>query len=333
MGPVEYLSLHGRGAIPFLDQLAELRMKVFREYPYLYDGNADYERRYLQTYVASSDSLVVLARLAGQIIGASTCVPLSFEEESFRRPFEERGIPAAEVMYFGESVILPGYRGHGIGKTFFSLREAHARALRKRYAVFCAVARDPNDPRRPPSYRSPERLWVSEYYRPLPGFTTTYRWKQIDEAEESEKRMEFWMKDLSADATRAVELVKTYFAAFNRQDNAGMLKLLAANVEHESNQGATQVGTAHFEEFLKTMHQHYREEIKDLKVLTQPEGRLAAAEYIVDGAYIKTQAPFPAAQGQRYAIRAHSFFAIEDGLITRVSTHYNLPEWIRKIEG
>lgn len=39
--------LTGTDMVPALDALARLRIAVFRDWPYLYDGTIEYERRYL----------------------------------------------------------------------------------------------------------------------------------------------------------------------------------------------------------------------------------------------------------------------------------------------
>lgn len=121
--------LRGSAMAPYLDEVARLRINVFREFPYLYDGDFDYEARYLQGYVGTPDSICVLARDGSRVVGASTGLPLADEDDSFQRPFLERGIPVHEVFYCAESVLLAEYRGRGLGHHFFDEREAHARAL------------------------------------------------------------------------------------------------------------------------------------------------------------------------------------------------------------
>ena len=150
---------------PFLPDLARLRIGVFREWPYLYAGNEAYERAYLEVYVRSPDSLFVLAMDGERIVGASSGLPLADDAEAFRAPFEAAGIDLARVFYFGESVLLPEYRGRGLGHAFFDAREAHATALgRFDWTAFCAVDREAPDPRRPADYRGNEALWGKRGY-------------------------------------------------------------------------------------------------------------------------------------------------------------------------
>jgi GNAT superfamily N-acetyltransferase len=182
-----------------LDDLARLRIAVFREWPYLYDGDLDYEREYLKTYVASRSSLVVVADDAGRIVGASTAVPLADEGESLRAPYVAVGIDPASVYYFGESVLLPDYRGRGIGHRFFDAREAQARALgRFGLTSFCAVARAEDDPRRPPAYRPLDAFWSARGYRRRADIVTTIAWKEIGETAATDKRLVAWLRPIGA---------------------------------------------------------------------------------------------------------------------------------------
>lgn len=152
--------LCGAGIVPWLDEVARLRVAVFRDWPYLYEGDPAYEREYLQAYADSAESVVVLAFDGDRVVGASTGLPLADDSAEFRKPFLDAGRPVDEVFYFGESVLLPAYRGQGLGHRFFDEREAHAASLgRFTFTAFCAVDRDPTDPRRPPGHRGNEAFW------------------------------------------------------------------------------------------------------------------------------------------------------------------------------
>ena len=142
-------SLSGAALLPHLDDVARLRIAVFRDWPYLYEGDVGYERAYLAAYAHSADSVVVLARDGDQVIGASTGIPLARDGTEFQAPFLARGIDVQKVFYCGESVLLPGWRGRGIGHAFFDAREAHARNLGGfDWTAFAAVDRGDEDPRR-----------------------------------------------------------------------------------------------------------------------------------------------------------------------------------------
>jgi GNAT superfamily N-acetyltransferase len=187
----------GREVVPWLADVARLRMTVFREFPYLYDGDYDYERGYLETYMRSAHSQFVLAFDGVRVVGASTALPLVDEVDAFRRPLREAGIDERDVYYFGESVLLADYRGHGLGGRFFDAREGRARAHGCfRWTAFCAVQRDADDPRRPPGHRGNETLWQRRGYQRQPQLEATLDWKEIGCAEPVAHRLGFWLRPL-----------------------------------------------------------------------------------------------------------------------------------------
>jgi GNAT superfamily N-acetyltransferase len=172
--------LSGAAIAPHLDAVARLRMNVFREWPYLYDGDMAYERGYLAIYGRSPDSVFVLAMAGGAVVGASTGIPLAHETAEFQAPFQRRGIDAGRVFYCGESVLLPAWRGRGIGHAFFDRRESHARALGCfDWTAFCAVDRDADDPRRPAQHRGNEAFWLGRGYQRQPGMTMQLDWDEV----------------------------------------------------------------------------------------------------------------------------------------------------------
>lgn len=195
--PWQLREVRGRDAQRFLDGLASLRIRIFRDFPYLYDGDMAYERRYLATYFASPRSFVALCYSGDTLVGASTAIPLADEDECFRKPFLERGIDPATVCYYGESVLLPEMRGLGIGKAFMRAREAHARSLPGiSQAAFCAVMRSDSHPSTPEGYRPLDAFWEREGFQKQPGMTTGLPWKDLNEPALTTKTMQFWTKNL-----------------------------------------------------------------------------------------------------------------------------------------
>ncbi|SLN31796.1 hypothetical protein ROG8370_01273 [Roseovarius gaetbuli] len=179
-----------------LPDVAALRIAVFRDFPYLYDGDLAYEEHYLQTYRESDDAILVGAYDGARLVGASTGTPMEDHASDFAAAFEGRGIALNEIFYCAESVLLPEYRGQGIGHRFFDAREDHARALGRSHSAFCGVVRPADHPLRPEGYRPLDGFWRKRGYAPLAGTVATFRWKDIDRGEESEHALQFWMRAL-----------------------------------------------------------------------------------------------------------------------------------------
>ncbi|MEA2117304.1 GNAT family N-acetyltransferase [Halovibrio sp. HP20-50] len=187
----------GSDIAPHLQALARLRIRVFRDYPYLYDGDLAYEADYLGRYANNPASLFVLAFDDEELIGAATGQPLVDEVDEFRHPFEAHGIAPRRVFYYGESVLLHDYRGRGIGKHFMAEREAHAKRQGFDKVAFCAVERPPGHPLEPADYRPLHGFWQGLGYQRQPELTTTFAWKDINEPSETSKPMVFWLKTLN----------------------------------------------------------------------------------------------------------------------------------------
>ncbi|MEO9526281.1 ketosteroid isomerase-related protein [Roseibium sp.] len=127
-------------------------------------------------------------------------------------------------------------------------------------------------------------------------------------------------------------LIDTYFAAFNAGDSQKMESLVAEDLVHDVNQGERRVGKDKFWSFNVHMSRCYKERLSEIVLLVTEDGTRAAAEFIVNGTYIDTDNGLPEAHGQTYKLPAGSFFEIRDGHIARITTYYNLQNWIDQVK-
>ena len=188
-------TLTGAAVTAVLDDLARLRISVFRDWPYLYDGDLEYERNYLRAY-ESPGAVVVAAWDGGRMIGAATGAPMEDHADDFAAAFAGRPEPLDQIFYCAESVLLPEYRGRGLGHVFFDGREAQGRALSRRFSAFCSVIRPADHPARPADYLPLDGFWRKRGYAPLPGAVAEFEWRDIGESTQSRKPLQFWMKEL-----------------------------------------------------------------------------------------------------------------------------------------
>lgn len=193
---IEVRRLTGEAIRSYLGDLAALRIQVFREFPYLYEGSEEYESDYLESYARSPGGVIVLASDGDKVVGVSTGLPLTEADEAFQRPFEGAGIPIGDVFYLGESVLAKEYRGQGIGHRFFDEREAHASELGYKITSFCAVERPADHPLCPPGYHTNDAFWTKRGYEKRPELHTRLSWKQIDRPDEVENVLTFRLRTL-----------------------------------------------------------------------------------------------------------------------------------------
>ena len=190
-------SVTGEDILKILPDLGRLRIIVFRDWPYLYDGTIEYEEKYLEKFAKAKGAVVIAAYDGDQMVGASTGAPMIEHADEFGEPFKKAGYDISKIFYCGESVLLKSHRGYGLGHAFFDGREAQAKKLGGfTHSSFCRVIRPENHPLKPADYAPLDPFWKKRGYEPVDGIIATYDWKDIDQPGETTHKMQFWMKTL-----------------------------------------------------------------------------------------------------------------------------------------
>lgn len=175
------------------DHLAQMRIKMFREFPYLYEGTIAYEKEYLKQYTNSEDSLFLTIEAEGNIVGMLSSLPLADTDPGFQKPFVENGDNVDEIFYIGEVIIEPAARGHWkITPKLFDKVEAHAKEKGFKSTVFCTVVRPEDHPMRPKGYRPLDLLCKFRGYEKLPGYLCHFEWQDVGQDKESTKPLQYW---------------------------------------------------------------------------------------------------------------------------------------------
>lgn len=129
----------------------------------------------------------------------------------------------------------------------------------------------------------------------------------------------------------SIETVERYYNAFNEQNWEQMLELVHPDVVHEPNQGETRIGKEAFTAFMADMDRCYSEQLKDMLLYSCSDPLKVAASFTVHGIYKEGDEGFPVAKGQNYVLPAAAFLELKDGLISKVTTYYNLQQWIKLV--
>jgi GNAT superfamily N-acetyltransferase len=179
-----------------LDDLATLRLDIFPEYPYLYQGRREDELAYLGVYAEAPDACVILAYDGNSVVGAATGMPLIHEDARMIDAFNGTSVPLNEVYYVGELLFRPAYRNCGLGRKLLDRLESHIRSLGRYRRLTCAtVERPDNHPLRPPDYIPITRFLARTGFARLSGVTTNFVWREIDGVKR-DHQMQFWSKEL-----------------------------------------------------------------------------------------------------------------------------------------
>lgn len=190
-------TFRGAAVAQVIDDLARLRIEVFRDWPYLYEGDLAYERRYLSGY--TSETAIVVAAFDGKtMVGASTGLPFIEHEDDLSTAFTETDYAPETLFYCAESVLLKKARGQGLYRHFLARREAHALDFGYTYATFCGVIRPDTHPACPKTHQPLDPVWKHFGYTPVPGAIGQLSWRDIGDPGETSKPLQFWIKRLCA---------------------------------------------------------------------------------------------------------------------------------------
>ena len=180
-----------------LNDLATLRLDIFREYPYLYEGSREDELNYLGTYAEAPDACVILAYDGSAVIGAATGMPLIQEDAQLRDAFAGTALPLDEVYYVGELLFRPAYRNSGLGRKLLDHLESQIRSFGSYRTLTCATVERPDDhPLRPRDYIPITRFLARTGFVRLSGVTTSFMWRETNGVKRDHP-MQFWIKELT----------------------------------------------------------------------------------------------------------------------------------------
>ncbi|CAH0994439.1 hypothetical protein EMA8858_00549 [Emticicia aquatica] len=197
MNQLTFIKKTGQEIASVFDDLAQLRIEVFKAFPYLYEGSVAYEKDYLKVYAASKNAFLFAVYDDKKMVGATTCIPLIDETDEVKKPFLKANIDINTVFYFGESILLSKYRGLGLGHRFFDERENYAHGFKQcKMTCFCSVVRPENHPMRPENYQPLDEFWIKRGYQKNAQLKSQFEWLDIGESIATEKDMIYWTKNI-----------------------------------------------------------------------------------------------------------------------------------------
>jgi GNAT superfamily N-acetyltransferase len=188
--------LTGSAITDLLGDLATLRLDIFREYPYLYQGRREDELDYLKTYGEAPHACVVPAYDGKAVVGAATGMPLIHEDARMREAFAGTSFPLNELYYVGELLFYPDYRNRGLGRMLLAQLENYVRSLGSYRSLTCATVERPDDhPLRPSDHIPITRFLSRTGFVRLPGVSTHFIWRETDGVKRDHP-MQFWIREL-----------------------------------------------------------------------------------------------------------------------------------------
>jgi len=202
MSDLEFKTYQGKEIEAFIDKIGQIRLDAFKEFPYLYKGDLDYERAYLSEYTKHEKSLLILVysfnEIVGFITGAAIDSKLSITEDAFKL-FKSKGLSPSSFYYIGEIIVLKEYRSFDLSSKL--LKEVEDFALAQGYSSTCflTVVREDDHPLKPKDYKDTAKLWEFHKYKRM-NLYTKYKWTTIINSTDAiyqENRLEYWCKSLN----------------------------------------------------------------------------------------------------------------------------------------
>lgn len=195
MENLRFVVAQSKEIAPLVEDISTIIMSVFYDFPYLYVGNVEYEKNYIQKYINAENGFAFVVYDGNTVVGATTAIPLSDVSEEIQQPFLDKKIDISTIFYFGESILLPQYRGRGVGHRFFDEREKFVLSKPKYdTTAFCCVNRSKNHPLKPANYRPNDVFWTKRGYTMQPDLVCNMAWKDRNEELETIKELTFWTK-------------------------------------------------------------------------------------------------------------------------------------------
>lgn len=192
----------GSNARQYIDLVSQLRITAFKEYPYLYEGNLDYEREYMGGYTADMQAMITIATLDGKIVGVATGIPLVSNSDivkDAKATFETHHLNPQDYYYYGEVIVMPEYKGNGLAKKLFDAQDEKIKEWGYKHTCILTVMRDENHPQKPIGYKLTDSVWAKMGFFKM-ALKANYHWPTIKPDQsvvECEHEMQFWQKNLT----------------------------------------------------------------------------------------------------------------------------------------
>jgi GNAT superfamily N-acetyltransferase len=179
----------------YIDTIAKLRIDIFKEFPYLYDGDLHYEQNYLKKFSHAKDAIAVILKADDEVVGVVTGLPLRYEEDAMQRPWKETNFNIDTIYYFSEILLYADYRNQGLGKELLNTAQEWIESARK-YNFFTLATVDRDRSLAPDGYQPSNNFWIDHGYNKLNDIVSHISWRDIHKDQEDAKPMLFWIKKI-----------------------------------------------------------------------------------------------------------------------------------------
>lgn len=195
----------GKDVKKYLELVSKFRIKLFAKYPYLYKGDLEYEKKYIDSYANNTQSTIAAAKIDQEIIGLSTGIPLISESEILSEAdslFKNQHIDPKKIYYYGEIMVLPKFRGHNISSRLLNAQDELIKTWGYTHVSLLTVVREKNHPLQPINYKSTDIVWEKMGYHKT-GLQLKFYWPTFQNdgtIKEEDHVLELWLREINVQA-------------------------------------------------------------------------------------------------------------------------------------
>lgn len=191
----------GQQSRRYAEQIASIRLELFREFPYLYLGTVEEEYEYLSMYFDSPSATLVLGfDRENQLVCYSSSLAVDDCTDDIKLPCASLGY--LNILYIGEVMLRSDYRSRGISRYCMAHHEALAREGGYDAVVFMTIDRSHDHPCAPVGYRPLDDLWIKYGYKRVTGVSVLQSWRQVDTQEYVSHTLSLWIKPINYTSDR-----------------------------------------------------------------------------------------------------------------------------------
>lgn len=191
--------LKGDEITPYVKEITDIAIDVYKEYPYLYEGTVEEYFPFIEHYSHSNFGIACLLFDGEKPVGVAIGMPLVEMRERYKLPLMSARPDEnfAEIYYLGEFLLLNQYRSQGYGKKMYLKLEDLVRANPDFSKLcFCKIVEWDYHPLMPKDYKSMDGFWSKRDYLMCDDITVSVYWNEVGTNEETIHHLVYWIKDL-----------------------------------------------------------------------------------------------------------------------------------------
>jgi GNAT superfamily N-acetyltransferase len=190
-------TFRGKEITPHIDEIVNLWSKIYRDYPYLYDGEDAIYKAHLSGYAKLNDSIICVVFDNKKAVGLAIGIPLTQTREIYQEVFLEKGYELQSIFYLSEFGLQPDYRGKGVEEKMYQKIEDFVLQNGKfKMICFWEINNSLISPQKRSGYVPKEKFWNQLDFTRHKELSFHVHWTNINAKEKTPHLATYWIKIL-----------------------------------------------------------------------------------------------------------------------------------------